>query len=257
MRLMSFNVNGVRACAGKTLVADLQRLQMDAVCLQETKASPEQVAEALAALTGYELHAYEAASKKGYSGTATLCARAPLSVRRGIGVSAHDQEGRVLTTEWEQFYLVNVYVPNSSSGLVRLPYRTQEWDVAFLGYLKSLEEHKPVVVCGDLNVAHRPIDLSNPRSNYNVTPGYTQAEIDGLDRLLEAGFVDTFRALHPAEVRYSWWSYRAGARERNIGWRLDYFLVSSSILSAVKSSEILNDVYGSDHCPVALDLDLR
>ena len=256
MRLMSFNVNGVRACAGKTLVADLQRLQMDAVCLQETKASPEQVAEALDGLTGYEIHAYEAL-KKGYSGTATLCARSPLSVRRGIGVAGHDDEGRVVTTEWEEFYLVNVYVPNSSSGLSRLPYRTQEWDVAFLAFLKGLEAHKPVVVCGDLNVSHKPIDLANPRSNYNVTPGYTQAEIDGFERMLAAGFIDTFRALHPTEVRYSWWSYRAGARERNIGWRLDYFLVSESIMPKVRRSEILNDIYGSDHCPVALDLDLR
>ncbi|MBM4290828.1 MAG: exodeoxyribonuclease III [Deltaproteobacteria bacterium] len=256
MRLMSFNVNGVRACAGKTLVADLERLQMDAVCLQETKATPAQVSEALAELRGYEVHAYDA-EQKGYSGTATLCARPPLSVQRGIGVAAHDAEGRVLTTEWEQFFLVNVYVPNSSSGLSRLPYRTQEWDVAFLSFLKGLEARKPVVVCGDLNVSHRPIDLANARANYNVTPGYTQAEIDGFERLLAAGFVDTFRALHPEEVRYSWWSYRAGARERNIGWRLDYFLVSSSLLPAVRRAEILNDVYGSDHCPVALDVDLR
>lgn len=254
MKLMSFNVNGVRACAKKTLIEDLHRLDPDVICLQETKAEPDQVAEALKELQGYHLYAQGAARKKGYSGTAVLTKREPLSVTMGINIEEHDQEGRVITTEWPDFYLVNVYVPNASSGLSRLPYRTQEWDVAFRAYLQNLDAHKPVIVCGDLNVAHRAIDLKHPKANYNKSPGYTQAEIDGLDALIEAGFVDSFRALHPDEVKYSWWSYRAGARANNVGWRIDYFLVSDRLMPRVKSAEIWNDVFGSDHCPVALEL---
>lgn len=253
LKLISFNVNGIRACAKKTLLDDLRSIDADAVCLQETKATAEQVAEVLEPLEGYHVSANEAV-KKGYSGTATLSKSEPRSTRLGIGVEAHDQEGRVVTTEYDEFYLVNVYVPNASGGLKRLPYRSQEWDVAFREYLTALDRDKPVIVCGDMNVCHQPIDIARPDSNYNKSPGYTQAEIDGMSALLEAGFVDSFRALHPDEVKYSWWSYRGGARAKNVGWRLDYFLVSERLMPHVISSEIYNDVMGSDHCPVALSL---
>ena len=253
MKLLSFNVNGVRAAAGKTLVEDLHRLDCDVVGLQETKATPEQVKEALKDLQGYHIYAFSA-EKKGYSGTAILSKTEPLSVSMGLGIEEHDNEGRSITAEYEDFYYVTTYVPNSSSGLKRIDYRTKEWDVAFLAYLKKLEEHKPVVVCGDLNVAHQEIDLKNPKSNYNKTPGYTQAEIDGMTRMIEAGFVDTFRSLYPETVRYSWWSYRGGARAKNVGWRLDYFMVSEDYMDKVKDSEILNEVMGSDHCLVMLTL---
>lgn len=253
MKLLSFNVNGVRAAAGKTLIEDLHELDCDVVGLQETKATPEQVKEALAELKGYHIYAFSA-EKKGYSGTAILSKTEPLSVTMGIGIAEHDNEGRAITAEYEDFFYVTIYVPNSSSGLKRLDYRTQEWDVAFLAYLKKLEEKKPVVVCGDLNVAHQEIDLKNPKSNYNKTPGYTQAEIDGMTTMIEAGFVDTFRALYPDTVKYSWWSYRGGARSKNVGWRLDYFMVSAGFMDQVQDSQILNEVMGSDHCPVMLVL---
>ena len=253
MKILSFNVNGVRACAGKTLLQDLYTLDCDVVCLQETKATPEQVAEALSGLTGYHLYAYSA-EKKGYSGTAILSKELPLSVKLGLGIAEHDNEGRVITAEFQDYFVVTAYVPNASSGLKRLDYRTKGWDVAFLAFIKNLERSKPVVVCGDLNVAHQPIDLKNPKPNYNKTPGYTQLEIDGLTTMLNSGLVDTYRHLYPTTVKYSWWSYRGGSRERNVGWRLDYFLVSESLMVKVKNSEILNDVLGSDHCPVLLSL---
>jgi len=252
MRLLSFNVNGVRAAAGKTLIEDLHKLDCDVVGLQETKATPEQVKEALAELQGYYIYAFSA-EKKGYSGTALLSKTEPIKVQMGIGIEEHDNEGRTITAEFEDFYFVTVYVPNSSSGLKRLDYRTTSWDTAFLSYLKELEKSKPVVLCGDLNVAHQAIDLKNPKPNYNKTPGYTQAEIDGMSRMIEAGFTDTFRALYPDTVKYSWWSYRGGARAKNVGWRLDYFMVSASFLDRVVDSQILNNVMGSDHCPVQLD----
>ena len=253
MKILSFNVNGVRACAGKTLLQDLNTLDCDVVCLQETKATPEQVAEALSGLTGYHLYAYSA-EKKGYSGTAILSKELPLSVKMGLGIGEHDNEGRVITAEFQDYFVVTAYVPNASSGLKRLDYRTKGWDVTFLAFIKNLERSKPVVVCGDLNVAHQPIDLKNPKPNYNKTPGYTQLEIDGLTTMLNSGLVDTYRHLYPTTVKYSWWSYRGGSRERNVGWRLDYFLVSESLMVKVKNSEILNDVLGSDHCPVLLSL---
>jgi len=253
MKVLSFNVNGVRAAAGKTLVEDLKRLDCDVVGLQETKATPDQVKEALKELDGYHIYAFSA-EKKGYSGTALLTKTEPISVAYGIGVPEHDNEGRAITAEFEKVYVVTTYVPNSSSGLKRLDYRTQEWDVAFLEYCKNLEQHKPVIICGDLNVAHSAIDLKNPKSNYNKTPGYTQAEIDGMTRMIDAGFKDTFRTLYPDTVKYSWWSYRGGARSKNVGWRLDYFMVSEGLMPTVVDSEILNDVLGSDHCPVMLTL---
>lgn len=254
-KILSFNVNGVRACVKKTLIEDLQALDSDVICLQETKATEEQVGEALAPLEGYQVYANEAV-KRGYSGTATLTRINSHSVARGIGVEKHDQEGRVVTLELDALYVVNVYVPNASSGLKRLPYRTQEWDVDFRAYLSALDQRKPVIVCGDMNVCHQRIDIARPDANYNKSPGYTQAEIDGFTGLLDAGFVDSFRALHPEDQRFSWWSYRGGARARDIGWRLDYCLVSSRLMPSVIAAEIHRDVLGSDHCPVSITLDL-
>lgn len=253
-KIISFNVNGIRASAGRGLLDTLTALDADVYGLQETKATPEQVADALKPLTGYHVEA-NGAERKGYSGTAMVTRQVPLSVNKGIGVPEHDSEGRVLTVEYPLFYVVNVYVPNSGEALVRLEYRHQ-WDQAFLRYLKSLQAMKPVVLLGDLNVAHRPIDIKNDKANYNKTSGYTQVEIDGLDRLIDAGFIDTFRLLHPNEVKYSWWSFRANARANNIGWRIDYVLVSASLAPTVKEAFILNEVQGSDHCPVGVVLDV-
>lgn len=253
MKFISFNVNGIRASVKKGLLDSLVEMDADAVCFQETKATPEQVAEALTGLEGYHLHAYSA-EKKGYSGTAIISKEAPQSVTYGIGIEEHDQEGRVITAEFDEYYLVTAYVPNSGNGLKRLDYRAQ-WDVDMAAYLGRLQEQKPVLFCGDLNVAHREIDIARPKSNYNKTAGYTQKEIDGMDRFLnETGLVDSFRAQHPEEVKYSWWSYRAGAREKNIGWRLDYFLVSQELMPRISQSFILNEVHGSDHCPVGVEL---
>jgi exodeoxyribonuclease-3 len=252
MKLVSWNVNGVRAVMKKDFLNSLADMDCDVLCLQETKAQDEQVIEALAELEGYHIYT-NSAVKKGYSGTSIITRSKPISVNKDIGIDEHDQEGRVLCAEYPEFYLVTVYTPNSGSELKRLPYR-QEWDAAFLAYLKTLEETKPVVVCGDLNVAHKDIDLARPKPNYNKSAGYTQKEIDGIDNLVEAGFVDTFRLINPDTEKYSWWSYRAGARQRNIGWRIDYFLVSSKLQDKVNNADILNDVHGSDHCPVSVEL---
>ncbi|GDY24679.1 exodeoxyribonuclease [Agarivorans sp. Toyoura001] len=254
MRLVSWNVNGIRAVMKKEFLASLESMQTDVLCLQETKAQDDQVLEALAALEGYHIYS-NSAVKKGYSGTAILTKEKPLSVEYDMGIEEHDQEGRVIAAEYEQFILVTVYTPNSGSQLKRLEYR-QQWDADFLVYLKGLEARKPVFVCGDLNVAHKDIDLARPKPNYNKSAGYTQAEIDGIDNLTAAGFVDTFRLKKQDEVKYSWWSYRAGARGRNIGWRIDYFLVSEAFADKVSDADILNDVMGSDHCPVQVDVAL-
>ena len=254
-RLVSWNVNGVRAIVQKDFDAQIAALAPDILCLQETKAQDDQVADALAgisSLTGYHRVA-ASAEKKGYSGTAVLSKSAPLSVRRGIGVPELDNEGRVICAEFEDVHVVTVYTPNSSSGLKRLPFR-KEWDVAFTRYIQALDAVKPVIVCGDLNVAHAPIDLARPDANYNKTPGYTQDEIDGLSRMLdEVRLQDAWRAQHPDEVRYSWWSYRGGAREKNVGWRLDYTLVSERWMDRVRVTDIRTDVTGSDHCPVVIE----
>lgn len=252
MKIISFNVNGIRAIVGKTFVPDMKRVDADVICLQETKATPEQVQDACAALDGYHVFA-NSAERKGYSGTAILSKEQPLNVTYGIGVEEHDTEGRVVCAEYSSYYVISVYVPNSGSELLRLGYR-QTWDADFLTYVKKLESVKPVIVCGDFNVAHQSIDLARPKENYNKAAGYMQEEIDGMNHFVENGLVDTFRALNPEESKYSWWSYRAGAREKNVGWRIDYFLVSQSFLPNVKESFILNDVFGSDHCPVGIQL---
>lgn len=250
MKILSFNVNGIRAVVGKNFITDMQAQAPDVICLQETKATPEQVAAAVAPLSDYQVYA-NSADRKGYSGTAILTKVAPLSVTYDIGMPDHDTEGRVICAEFSNFYLVTVYVPNSGSELLRLDYR-QTWDAAFLNYLKNLEKSKPVVVCGDFNVAHQAIDLARPKENYNKAAGYMQAEIDGMNAFVGAGLLDSFRALNPEQVKYSWWSYRAGAREKNVGWRIDYFLVSEAFIPQVQEAFILNDVFGSDHCPVGV-----
>ena len=252
MKILSFNVNGIRAVVGKSFISDMQAQAPDVICLQETKATPEQVAAAVAPLEGYRVFA-NSAERKGYSGTAILSKVQPLSVSYGIGIPEHDTEGRVICAEFSDFYLLTVYVPNSGSELLRLGYR-QSWDSAFLNYLKQLEQTKPVLVCGDFNVAHKAIDLARPKENYNKAAGYMQEEIDGMEAYTNAKLVDTFRYLHPDTIKYSWWSYRAGAREKNVGWRIDYFLMSEHFLPQLKAAFILNDVFGSDHCPVGVEL---
>ncbi len=252
MRLISWNVNGIRAAVKKGFGATLASMQPDVLCLQETKAQDDQVREALKNIDGYYVYS-NSAVKKGYAGTAILTRKEPATVQLDMGIEAHDQEGRVIAVDFTDFYLITVYTPNSGSELKRLSYR-REWDADFLNYLKKLENKKPVIACGDFNVAHRPIDLARPDPNYNKTAGYTQIEIDGMDNLHAAEFVDTWRYQHPEEVKYSWWSYRAQARKKNVGWRIDYFLVSSSLTDRIGQTDILNQIEGSDHCPVVLDL---
>ena len=252
-RMVSWNVNGIRAVAKKDFFKDFETMAPDILCLQETKAQDDQVAETLVPIEGYHVYS-NSAVKKGYSGTAIISKEKPLSVSNGIGIEEHDQEGRVLCLEYEKFFLIDVYVPNSGSELKRLDYR-QSWDQEFFKYLKNLEQQKPVIVCGDFNVAHKAIDLARPKPNYNKSAGFMQEEINGMDRFTQGGLVDTFRHLNPDKPdSYSWWSYRAGARGKNVGWRIDYFLVSEVLLPNLKNAEILTEIMGSDHCPVSIEL---
>lgn len=249
MKLVSWNVNGLRACAKKGFFDYFQRADADVFCLQETKMQPHQ---AEIETPGYFQY-WNSAEKKGYSGTAAFTRREPISVSYDIGDPAHVGEGRAITLELEKLYLVTVYTPNAQDGLARLPYR-MEWEDAFRAYLLSLDARKPVVVCGDMNVAHEEIDLKNPKTNVH-NAGFTQEERDKMSALLERGFVDSFRYLHPEERdRYSWWSYMMKSRERNIGWRIDYFLVSRRIAENIVSADIDDQIMGSDHCPVILEL---
>ncbi|MCH2199658.1 MAG: exodeoxyribonuclease III [Flavobacteriales bacterium] len=254
MRIYSWNVNGVRAAVKKgfanTVYEDLSEPEI--ICLQETKAQDDQVLEALEGLKGYNVYS-NSAVKKGYSGVAIVSRIPAMDVISGIGIEEHDQEGRVLTAEFEDFYLISVYTPNSQNGLKRLPYR-KEWDKAFAEFVIVKEKNKPVIICGDLNVAHERIDIARPDSNYNKSAGFTQDEIDGLDHLLSKGYVDTFRHKYPEKVQYSWWSFRANARAKNIGWRIDYFLASTHILDRVTEAFIRDEVEGSDHCPIGIEL---
>ena len=234
MRLISWNLNGIRAVAKKGLIEKIYSMNPDVIGFQETKAQNDQVREALFGIDGYEIFS-NSAEKKGYSGTAILSKKKPISFQNGIGIEEFDNEGRVLTCEFEEFHFVTVYVPNSGGQLLRLDYRIS-WDKAFLQFLKNLERSKPVIVCGDFNVAHQPIDLKNPKANYNKSAGYMQQEIDGLDNYLNSGFIDTYREFHPDSIAYSWWSYRFNARAKNIGWRIDYFLSSNSIKNQIKDA---------------------
>lgn len=254
MRLISWNVNGIRAAAKKGFFEEMEGINPDVICLQETKAQDDQVREVFFGREGYHIYS-NSAEKKGYSGTAIISKTEPIAVQPDMGVKEHDTEGRILAAEYDSHFLVTVYVPNSGEGLKRLDYR-KGWDADFLHYLKELEKTKPVVLCGDMNVAHRPIDIKNDKANYNKTSGYTQVEIDGMDNFVGSGFVDTFRHLHPEEVAYSWWSYRFNARANNVGWRIDYFLVSQPLIDRVTSAFILPDVHGSDHCPVGIEINL-
>ena len=247
MKMISWNVNGLRACLGKGCLDLVESEQPYIMALQETKLQPEQVNFDL---PGYSMY-FNSAEKKGYSGTALLLKEKPLRVTFGMGIEEHDREGRVITAEYPGFFFVTVYTPNSQDGLRRLDYR-MTWEEAFLGYLKGLDGQKPVIVCGDLNVAHEEIDIKNPKSN-RMNAGFTDQEREKMTILLQNGFADTFRRLYPeARDRYSWWSYRFHARENNAGWRIDYFLVSERLMEKVKDSLILSDVFGSDQCPVAL-----
>lgn len=248
MKLVSWNVNGLRAVAGKGFADIFAELDADCVCLQETKLKVGQID---LEFLGYESY-WNYADKPGYSGTVIYTRIHPLSVSYGIGVDVHDHEGRVVTLEFPEFYLVNVYVPNSQDGLRRLDYRMQ-WEDAFREYLHSLP--KPVVVCGDMNVAHEEIDLKNPATNH-MNPGFTDEERAKMTELLGSGLVDTWRFQHPTEEKYSWWSYRMAARERNVGWRIDYFLVSEALRGRIVSTDIHNEIFGSDHCPVELVLSI-
>ncbi len=248
MKLISWNVNGLRAVAGKGFADIFTDLDADFVCLQETKLQAGQID---LEFLGYESY-WNYAEKKGYSGTVIYTRHTPLSVSYGIGIVEHDSEGRVITLEMEDFYLVNVYVPNSQDGLRRLEYR-MSWEDAFRSYLCGLARKKGVIVCGDMNVAHEEIDLKNPSTNH-MSAGFTDEERGKMSELLGAGFIDSWRYQHPNEEKYSWWSYRMRARERNVGWRIDYFLVSDSLRERIASSDILNEVLGSDHCPVELIL---
>ncbi|HEY5649388.1 MAG TPA: exodeoxyribonuclease III [Nitrospiria bacterium] len=252
MRIISWNVNGIRAVMKKDFPGALNKMAPDVLCLQETKAQDGQVLEALEGLNGFHIYT-NSAVRKGYSGTAILSKKEPADVRFDMDIKEHDQEGRVIAVDFGDCFLVTVYTPNSGSELKRLDYR-QQWDADFLAYLKKLEKEKPLVVCGDFNVAHKEIDLARPKANYNKSAGYMQEEIDGLDNIVAAGFVDTFRQKKPDEIKYSWWSFRAGARRRNVGWRIDYVFVSKGMAEGIKDVDILNDVMGSDHCPVVLDL---
>ena len=248
VKLVSWNVNGLRAVAGKGFAQIFDELDADCVCLQETKLQKGQIDMEFLGYTSY----WNYADKPGYSGTVIYTRKPVLSVSYGLGVDEHDHEGRVVTLEFEDFYLVNVYVPNSQDGLRRLDYR-MNWEDAFRGFVKSLESKKPVVVCGDMNVAHEEIDLKNPSTNH-FNAGFSDEERSKFTELLGSGFIDTWRFQHPDEVKYSWWSYRGGARFRNAGWRIDYFLVSESLKNHIDSTEILNEIAGSDHCPVVLCL---
>lgn len=253
MKITSWNVNGIRAAVKKEFIEEFRKSDSDIFCVQETKAQDDQVSEALQDINDFHL-AVNSAEKKGYSGVATLSKMAPQQVRIDIGIEDHDAEGRVLLTEYEDFSLVNVYVPNSGNGLKRLDYRN-EWDKAFATYLAEERKKKPIIVTGDFNVAHQPIDLARPDSNYNKTSGYTQVEIDGMTGLLDVGLVDAYRSLYPDKVEYTFWSVRFGARAKNIGWRIDYFLVDERLMDKVKSVDIYTDIMGSDHCPLSLIMD--
>lgn len=251
--IVSWNVNGIRAIVKKDFAEDVKAMNPDILCLQETKGQPEDVRTALQLFPDYELAVNSSKARKGYSGTAILSKQKPLEVYYDMGIEEHDQEGRVIAAEFDQYFVVTVYTPNSGAGLKRLDYRA-DWDEAFRNYILSLEEKKPVIICGDLNVAHQEIDIARPKANYNKSAGYTQTEIDGLDNLLAEGYVDTFRLKYPDEVKYSWWNYRFQARERNVGWRIDYFLVSEKLKDQVSEAHIYNEYFGSDHCPVAIKI---
>lgn len=255
LHLVNWNVNGIRSIIKKDFIKDVKAMNPDILCLQETKASAEEVRSALELFPDFKVNVNSCKTRKGYSGTTIMTKVEPMNITCDMGVEEHDQEGRVMTAEFEKFFLVTVYTPNAGEGLKRLEYR-QKWDEEFRNYLVKLNQTKPVVLCGDLNVAHNPIDIARAKENYNKSAGYTQIEIDGFTKLLSAGFVDTFRRFYPEEVKYTYWNYLFNARSRNVGWRIDYFVVSESIIGNVKDAMIYNEYLGSDHCPVAIKLEI-
>lgn len=250
MKFISWNVNGLRACVGKDFSQSFESLNADFFCLQETKMQAGQLELQFPGYTSY----WNYAEKKGYSGTAIYTRKEPLAVSYGIGIDEHDHEGRVITLEYDKFFLVTVYTPNAQEELRRLDYR-MTWEDAFQAYLHQLDEKKPVIVCGDMNVAHQEIDLKNPKTNRR-SAGFTDEERSKMTQLLSNGFTDTFRTLHPEQITYSYWSYRFRAREKNAGWRIDYFLISDRLKPQLKGASIHTEIYGSDHCPVELDIDI-
>lgn len=250
MKIVSWNVNGIRAVIKKGFYDFVENNKADIICIQETKARPEQVDLQLA---DYPFQYWNSAEKKGYSGTAIFSKIEPISVTYDFGIEEHDQEGRIITAEFEEYFLVTIYVPNSKRDLERLEYRHKEWDIALLSFLKDLEKKKPVIFCGDLNVAHKEIDLANPDTNHR-NAGFTDEEREGFDNILNAGFIDTFREFEKEGGHYTWWSYMRQARDRNIGWRIDYFCVSPELKDNLQNSYILPDVLGSDHCPIVLEI---
>ena len=251
MKLISWNVNGIRACINKGFKDFFNEIDADIFCIQETKCQKDQIDLEFEGYTSY----WNSAEKKGYSGTAIFTKQKPISVTYGIGIEEHDKEGRVITLEFEKFYMINIYTPNSKRELERLEYR-QIWEDEIRKYMLKLNKNKPVIMCGDLNVAHNEIDLKNPKTNrYNA--GFTDEERNKMTELLDAGFVDTFRVLYPdKENAYSWWSYMGHAREKNVGWRIDYFIVSKSIENCIKEAKIHSEILGSDHCPVELEINI-
>lgn len=250
MKFISWNVNGLRACVGKDFSQSFESLNADFFCLQETKMQAGQLELQFPGYTSY----WNYAEKKGYSGTAIYTRKEPLAVSYGIGIDEHDHEGRVITLEYDKFFLVTVYTPNAQEELRRLDYR-MTWEDAFQAYLHQLDEKKPVIVCGDMNVAHQEIDLKNAKTNRR-SAGFTDEERSKMTQLLSNGFTDTFRTLHPEQITYSYWSYRFRAREKNAGWRIDYFLISDRLRPQLKGASIHTEIYGSDHCPVELDIDI-
>lgn len=250
MKFISWNVNGLRACVGKDFSQSFESLNADFFCLQETKMQAGQLELQFPGYTSY----WNYAEKKGYSGTAIYTRKEPLAVSYGIGIDEHDHEGRVITLEYDKFFLVTVYTPNAQEELRRLDYR-MTWEDAFQAYLHQLDAKKPVIVCGDMNVAHQEIDLKNPKTNRR-SAGFTDEERSKMTQLLSNGFTDTFRMLHPEQITYSYWSYRFRAREKNAGWRIDYFLISDRLRPQLKGASIHTEIYGSDHCPVELDIDI-
>jgi exodeoxyribonuclease-3 len=249
MKLISWNVNGLRAALKKNFIQSVKDMKPDILCLQETRVSQHEIN---VDLDGYQQY-FNSAKKRGYSGTAVFSTTPPESVSYGLGMDEHDSEGRVITLEFQDFQLVNVYTPNAQHELLRLDYR-QKWDVDFHSFIKELEHKKPVIFCGDLNVAHKEIDLKNPKSNQH-NPGFTIEERHGLDRYIESGFIDTFREFNQEPDNYTWWSYRFNARAKNIGWRIDYFCISTALRPRLKDAFILKDVMDSDHCPVGIILE--
>ena len=251
MKLISWNVNGIRACINKGFLSFFDESDADMFCIQETKAVSSQVE---LDTPGYSQF-WNSAEKKGYSGTLVLTKEQPINSFYGLGIDKHDNEGRVITLEYEKFYLVTVYTPNSKRDLSRLDYRENEWDIDFLSYLIELEKLKPVIFCGDLNVAHKEIDLKNPKNNIR-NAGFTAEERKGFDNIVSHGFIDTFRHFNNEGDNYTWWSYMGGARSRNVGWRIDYFCVSDELKSKLSNAKIHPDILGSDHCPVSIEIDI-